>query len=107
MRKPTTGELGWVGLAAYVIAVDSYAWMNQCKGNCDEETMSMSFGRWLQKPSSRIVTGAAWAIVTGHLFFSLPLPGQTTLKNVVVNGTNKTLKKVGTVNGNLRPGNPR
>lgn len=76
-RKMSYGEKGWIGLAAYVIFVDALAWAH------DQETMSVSFGKWLQNPRSRRLTGAAWAIVTLHLFYSLPLPGQTTLKNVV------------------------
>lgn len=77
-RKLTTGEKGWAGLAVYVLLVDSIAWI------LDQETMSCSFGKWLQKPRSRRVTGAAWMIVTTHLFFSLPLPGEKTIKKVVL-----------------------
>lgn len=77
-RKLTIGEKGWAGLATYVLLVDSIAWLN------NEETMSCSFGRWLQKPRSRLVTGASWGIVTFHLFWSLPLPGQAFLKRKVV-----------------------
>lgn len=82
-RKLKTGERGWIGLLAYVIIVDSIAWRNQMKGK-DDETMSLSWGRWLQFPHSRAATGVAWALITGHLFLSLPIPGQKTLKNVVI-----------------------
>lgn len=77
-RKLTIGEKGWAGLAAYVLLVDSLAWITE------NETMSVSFGKWLQKPRSRRVTGAAWTIVTMHLFFSFPLPGEKTVKKVVL-----------------------
>lgn len=81
-RKPTTGELGWFGLVAYVAIVDSVAWRNQLQGKKDE-TMSLAFGRWLQNPWSRGATGLAWAVVTAHLFWSTPLPGGQTLKKIV------------------------
>lgn len=80
-RKLKTGEKGWLGLLAYVIIIDTIAWRNQVKGK-DDETMSLSWGRWLQFPHSRMATGFAWALITGHLFLSLPLPGQKTLKTV-------------------------
>ena len=82
-RKLTCGEKGWIGLVTYVVAVDSIAW-----AKCDE-TMSISFGKWLQNPRSRKVTGVAWTIVTLHLFYSLPLPYQSTLKKFVVRCTTK------------------
>lgn len=78
-----TGEKGWLGLVAYIIIIDSIAWRNQMKGK-DDETMSLSWGRWLQFPRSRAATGLAWVLITAHLFLSLPIPGQKTLKNVVV-----------------------
>lgn len=81
-RKLTTGEKGWLGLVAYVIAVDGLAWRNQLKGKNDE-TMSLSWGRWLQHPASRSATGVAWGIITLHLFLSFPLPGGKTLKKAV------------------------
>lgn len=89
-RTLTTGERGWIGLLAYVIAVDSIAWRNQLKGK-DDETMSLSWGRWLQFPGSRTATGFAWALITCHLFLSMPLPGGKTLKKVV---TMRSGKKV-------------
>jgi hypothetical protein len=85
-RRLTTGELGWIGLATYVVIVDSIAWRNQVKGEKDE-TMSLSFGRWLQNPKGRAVTGLAWGLVTFHLFLSTPLPGGKTLKKAVTTGT--------------------
>lgn len=93
-RKLKTGERGWLGLLAYIIIVDSIAWRNQMKGE-DDETMSLSWGRWLQLPRSRAVTGCIWTLLTAHLFLSLPLPGQKTLKNVVIkaraNGNGKEI----------------
>lgn len=83
LRRLKTGERGWLGLVAYIIVVDAIAWRNQMKGK-DDETMSLSWGRWLQFPRSRAATGFAWAFITAHLFLSLPIPGQKTLKNVVI-----------------------
>lgn len=82
-RKWKTGERGWLGLLAYIVIVDSIAWRNQMKGE-DDETMSLSWGRWLQLPRSRAVTGCVWGLLTAHLFLSLPIPGQKTLKNVII-----------------------
>lgn len=81
--KPTTGELGWLGLVVYVVAVDSLAWRQQCKGKECGETMSVAFGKSLQHPYARIGTLAAWGVVTAHLFWSLPLPGAKSLKKFV------------------------
>lgn len=81
-RRLTTGEFGWIGLAFYVVLVDSIAWRRQAKQKQDE-TMSVAFGRWLQHPRSRIVTGACWLLVTSHLFVSTPLPGGKTVKKFV------------------------
>lgn len=82
-RKLKTGEKGWLGLLVYIIVVDTIAWRNQMKGENDE-TMSLSWGRWLQFPRSRAATGCVWALITAHLFLSLPIPGQKSLKNAVV-----------------------
>lgn len=81
-RRPTTGELGWVGIVLYVVSVDSIAWKNESKGKKDE-TMSVAFGRSLQHPAARIGTLLAWLLVTAHLFWSVPLPGGKTLKRLV------------------------
>lgn len=95
-RKLTTGEKGWIGMALYVIAVDSYAFRRQVKGYNDE-TMSLSWGRWLQHPGSRAATGLAWAILTFHLFLSTPLPGGKTLKKVVTKSVRNGKVDHGTV----------
>ncbi len=79
-----TGEKGWLGLVAYIFIVNSIAWRNQAKGK-DDETMSLSWARWLEFPRSKTTTCLVWAIVTGHLFLSFPLlPGQKALKNAVI-----------------------
>ncbi len=82
-RKLTTGEKGWIGLVGYVIAVDSIAWKNQVNNRKKDETMSVAWGRWLQNPKSRMFTGVAWATITLHLFLSMPLPGEKTLKHFI------------------------
>lgn len=82
-RKLTTGEKGWLGLIAYVVTIDSIAWANQATNRRKDETMSVSWGRWLQHPKARYATGIAWGIMSLHLFLSLPLPGEKTLKHVV------------------------
>ena len=83
MRKLTSGEKGWIGLVAYIIAVDSVACVNQVRDRRKDETMSVAWGRWLQHPRHRVLTGVAWATVSLHLFLSWPLPGEKTLKYVI------------------------
>lgn len=82
-RKMTSGEKGWIGLVAYVLVVDSLAWANQVRGLKKDETMSVAWGRWLQHPRARYLTGIAWATMSLHLFLSWPLPGEKTLKHFV------------------------
>ena len=82
-RKLSTGELGWVGISLFVVAVDTIAWIRQ------DETMSVSFGRWVQNPKGRAATGIAWATVSAHLFWSTPLPGAKVLKSAVIGTTEK------------------
>lgn len=65
------GEAAWAGLVLAVLLYDMYAIR---KG---KETMSICWGRWLQKPSSRKVCVALWAALTSHLFISTPLPFQS------------------------------
>lgn len=79
-RKPTVGELGWIGLTVYVLAVDSIAWRR------NNETMSVAFGKGLQHPKARWATMAAWGVVTAHLFWRLPLPLQNQIKSAVLHG---------------------
>ena len=81
-KKLTTGELGWIGLTIYVVAVDSWAWKNDAKGKPDE-TMSVAFGKSLQRPLTRTGTLLAWGLVTSHLFWKFPLPGTKTLRKAV------------------------
>jgi len=84
-RRLTTGELGWIGLVIYVLFVDGTAWRNQTRGQYDE-TMSVSFGKSLKHPKHRIATIGAWVVVTAHLFWSLPLPGQRLVKKLFTGG---------------------
>lgn len=81
-RPLTTGEKGWIGLLLYVLTVDSLAWARQARGKRDE-TMSVAFGRSLQRPRYRRLTVMAWMGTTAHLFWSFPLPGSQLLKRVV------------------------
>lgn len=82
-RRLTTGEIGWVGLIGYIVLIDSIAWANQATNRRKDETMSVAWGRWLQHPGSRVATGAAWGVISLHLFLSMPLPGEKCLKHVV------------------------
>lgn len=102
-RKMTTGEKGWIGLVAYIVAVDSVAWVNQVRERRQDETMSVAWGRWLQNPKSRAFTGTAWAVVTLHLFLSWPLPGEKTLKFVV----QRAFRRRGNGSGRARLGKLR
>lgn len=83
-RPMTTGERGWIGLILYIIAIDSIAWANQVRHkDRKDETMSVSWGRWLKCPKTRAATGFAWMVVSFHLFLMMPLPGEKTIKNIV------------------------
>lgn len=80
MRKITVGEWGWAGLFLYVVAVDTQAWRHK------NESMSCAFGRHLQSTKGRLWCAAIWGGLTLHLFYSLPIPGQTKLKTLVTGG---------------------
>lgn len=54
--------------------------------------MSIQFGRWLQSEHGRKIAITGWGILTAHLFYSVPLPGQTVLKRVVMNGARQSDK---------------
>lgn len=60
-----SGSTGWVALAAGVIA-----W-NITHAH-DEAEMSQAFARGAHHPTGRFVVGAAWAILTLHLFNRIP-----------------------------------
>lgn len=77
-RKSSVGELGWLGLAGYIVMVDCLAWRR------NSETMSVAFGKALKHPGHRAATILAWGIVTCHLFCSIPLPGGRSLKKLIV-----------------------
>lgn len=93
-RRLTTGEKGWLGLVVYIFAVDSIAWKNQVRYRKKDETMSVSWGRWLQCPRNRALTGIAWVTISLHLFLSMPLPGEKTLKNFVQSAVKKRRTRV-------------
>lgn len=77
-RKVTYGEKAWAGLAAYVLVADCLAWHK------DKDTMSVAFGAWLQTPHGKACCAAVWGLLTAHLWWSCPLPGQALLKRKVV-----------------------
>lgn len=77
-RKITYGEKAWAGLASYVVLADVLAWRK------DKDTMSVAFGNWVQTPHGRAACAAVWGLLTAHLWWSCPLPGQTALRNKVV-----------------------
>lgn len=65
------GAAAWAAMALAVLLYDAWAIRTR------RETMSITWGRWLQTPSSRKVCVAAWAALTSHLFISTPLPFQS------------------------------
>lgn len=77
-RKIEIGDYGWIGLVGYVLLVDGAAWRRK------HQTMSMSFGRVIQSKRGRRLCLAGWALLTAHLWWSVPLPGQQILKRIVV-----------------------
>jgi hypothetical protein len=68
----------WLGLIGYVVVADGFLWRRQ------HDTMSVQWGTWLQSPKARTICVLAWSGLTAHLFLGMPLPGQKTLKTVVV-----------------------
>lgn len=62
VRKIEAGTAGWLGLAAAVVAWDLLA----------PETLSSAFRRSRTGPVRRVVIGAAWAVLTAHLFEVFP-----------------------------------
>jgi len=61
-----TRNLGWIGLAAFVIIYDVWAVLTEA------ETLTGGFIRWLRNPVTRGPLVAVWSIVTLHLFDLLP-----------------------------------
>lgn len=74
MRKMQPSETAWFGLVVYALAYDIWAWRN------NKKTMSIQFGDWLATPQGRKACIIVWTTLTAHLFWGLPLPGQTKLK---------------------------
>lgn len=85
MKKLSPATKFWGGLVAYVLFADGLLWRQQ------KDTMSVQWGTWLQSTKGRTVCVVSWAALTAHLFFGMPLPGQRTLKSVVV-GKRRNLK---------------
>ena len=80
MRKPdklTPAEKFWIGLGVYVLVADGFLMK---KGH---HTMSVCFGTWLQTPRGRLACAAGAGALIAHLFWSVPLPGQTKFRQLV------------------------
>jgi hypothetical protein len=56
------GDIGWVGLALYIVVWDRYA----------PETLSKAFERALCHPKGRPLVLLAWSVTTAHLFKAIP-----------------------------------
>ena len=56
------GTLAWLGVGAGVVAWDAFA----------PETMTDAFRRGHLHPAGKVVVPAAWLLLTGHLFGTLP-----------------------------------
>jgi hypothetical protein len=85
MKRLSPAARFWIGLGAYVLFADGFLWRRQ------HNTMSVQWGTWLQTPKGRYACIAAWAGLTAHLFLGMPLPGQKTLKSVMI-GTRRNKK---------------
>lgn len=85
-RKLTPAEKFWIGLGAYVLIADGILMKKDCA------TLSVCFGTWLQTPKGRLCCAAGAGALAAHLFWSVPLPGQTTFRQLV---TYKDGKKIG------------
>lgn len=68
------GAAAW---AATVLAILLYdAWAIRTR----RETMSVTYGRWLQHPLTRKVAIISWLSVSAHLLWSCPLPFQSSFR---------------------------
>lgn len=76
-RKLTPGEKFWVGLVVYTLAADAYL-MNR-----NHDSMSVCFGTWLQTPRGRLFCAAGAGALVAHLFWSVPIPFQTSFRRLV------------------------
>ena len=74
------GEKFWIGLGGYVLAADMILWR---KG---QKSMSQEFGKWLQTDNGRKLCIAVTIGMIAHLFWELPIPGQTQLKRIALVG---------------------
>lgn len=80
MKKPdrlTPGEVAWIGLGVYVLAADAILMTKK------HHTMSVCFGTWLQTPRGRLACAAGAGALVAHLFWSIPLPFQTSFRQLV------------------------
>lgn len=71
------GEKVWLGLGAYILTADAVLM------KMDHPTMSVCFGTWLQTPRGRLFCAAGAGALAAHLFWSIPLPGQTKFRQLV------------------------
>lgn len=67
MARPTAGDLGWVGLAGYVIAFD--IWAARSEGR---DTLSQSYWRAVCHPVRRWPTLALSGYLAAHLLHAIP-----------------------------------
>lgn len=84
-RKLTPAERFWIGLVVYTLGADAYLMKKE------HATMSVCFGTWLQTPKGRLFCAAGAGALLAHLFWSVPLPGQTSFRQLV---TYKNGKKI-------------
>lgn len=60
---------GWFGLAGYVVAYDVVQWIR------GKPTMSVAWGRWLERKPTHALCALLWMILTHHLWASrMPAP---------------------------------
>ena len=79
-RKLTPAEICWVGLGLGVLTTDAFLIRRNC------ETMSICFGRWVQSSRGRMLCAAGTGAIIAHLFWSVPFPGQTRFRQLVMYG---------------------
>lgn len=75
--KLTPATKFWIGLVGYVLLADTILWRTE------NHTMSVQWGQWLQTRKGQAACGAAWGIMTAHLFWSMPLPFQSKARKVL------------------------